>query len=193
MRVAFALLFFIALSGCGQARPAGQPLSHDRVGAAASTSAITVTSGGVGPDGKIAARHGARAGNLSPPLAWSPVAAAASYAVILEDPDADAPRPWGHWLIWNIPGSVTALSEGVAIGARPPRPAGAAQGLGDAGDVGYFGPKPPSGVHHYHFEVFALDRALALPGGANRDALLAAMRGHVLGWGELIGTFAAPS
>ena len=46
--------------------------------------------------------------------------------------------------------------------------------------------------HHYHFEVFALDRTLALAGGADRDALLAAMRGHVLARGELIGTFAAP-
>ncbi|MEP6967659.1 MAG: YbhB/YbcL family Raf kinase inhibitor-like protein [Pseudomonadota bacterium] len=192
MRVALALMFAITLAGCGQARPAPKALSHDLVGAIASPSRMTVASGAIGADGKIGARYSAYGANLSPALEWSPVAGARSYAVILEDPDAPAPRPWSHWLIWNIAPAETSLPEGVPLGAAPNRPPGAAQGRGDAGDVGYFGPKPPGGTHHYHFEVFALDRVLALAGGADRDALLTAMRGHVLAWGELIGTFAAP-
>ena len=43
--------------------------------------------------------------------------------------------------------------------------------------------------HHYHFQVFALDTVLQVPPGADRDTLLAAMRGHVLAKAELVGTF----
>ncbi len=185
-------MFTIALAGCGQTRLAAKPLGHDLVGPVAFSSRMTVASDAVGADGRIAARNSAYGANLSPTLNWAPVAGAQSYAMILEDPDAPAPRPWGHWLIWNIPPAATSLAEGVPLGANPPQPAGAAQGRGDTGDVGYFGPKPPGGVHHYHFEVFALDRRLILAGGAGRDALLAAMRGHVLAWSELVGTFKAP-
>ena len=62
---------------------------------------------------------------------------------------------------------------------------------GNGGKVGYFGPKPPAdGVtHHYHFQVFALDRKLDLPSGYNRQALLDKMRGHVLAKGQIIGTY----
>ena len=112
---------------------------------------MTVASGAIGADGKIGARYSAYGANLSPALEWSPVAGARSYAVILEDPDAPAPRPWSHWLIWNIAPAETSLPEGVRLGARrtarPARP----RGRGDAGDIGYFGPKPPGGTHHYHF------------------------------------------
>jgi phosphatidylethanolamine-binding protein (PEBP) family uncharacterized protein len=43
-------------------------------------------------------------------------------------------------------------------------------------------------VHRYHFQVFALDRMIDLDAGAGRGALLEQMRGHVLAWGELVGT-----
>jgi hypothetical protein len=42
-------------------------------------------------------------------------------------------------------------------------------------------------VHHYHFQLFAVDRALGAPG--DRDRLLQALRDHVVGWGELVGTY----
>ncbi len=61
------------------------------------------------------------------------------------------------------------------------------------GKVGYMGPKPPAGpAHHYHFEVFALDRSLDLASGAERQALLDAMKGHVLASGEFVGTYSKP-
>ena len=51
--------------------------------------------------------------------------------------------------------------------------------------------KPPEGdpPHHYHFQVFALDRELDLPHGASRAELLEAMQGHVLAKGQLVGTY----
>ena len=63
--------------------------------------------------------------------------------------------------------------------------------MNSAGSVGWFGPKPPKGdpPHHYHFQVFALDRNLKLEPGANRQQLLEAMSGHVVGKGQVVGLF----
>ena len=177
MRIALALVVALCLAGCGRAQ---------------SVAAMRLTSTAVGADGAIAGRQSAYGQNLSPPLAWTRVAGAKTYAIILEDPDAPGAAPFVHWLIWNIPGALTALPEGLPTVVRLPSPNGAVQGANDAGGTGYFGPKPPSGVHHYRFQVFALDSALALPPGAGRGALSTAMNGHVIARGELSGTFAAP-
>jgi phosphatidylethanolamine-binding protein (PEBP) family uncharacterized protein len=68
------------------------------------------------------------------------------------------------------------------------------QGPNTSGSIGYRGPRPPAGdpPHHYHVEVFALDRKLDLPPGSDRDKVLAAAQGHALASGELVGTFKRP-
>lgn len=43
--------------------------------------------------------------------------------------------------------------------------------------------------HNYHFQIFALDTVLNLPSGFSRQALLDAMKGHVIAKGETIGTY----
>jgi Raf kinase inhibitor-like YbhB/YbcL family protein len=116
---------------------------------------------------------------------WTPASGAKSYAVTMRDPDAPSPRPFVHWLIWNLPDSVRALAGGEV-------PAGASQGRNGTGGIGYFGPRPPSGVHHYHLAVFALDTRLTLVAGADYEALTNAMKGHVIASGEVVATFAAP-
>jgi phosphatidylethanolamine-binding protein (PEBP) family uncharacterized protein len=52
-------------------------------------------------------------------------------------------------------------------------------------------PKPPvgHGVHHYHFQLFALDKNLSVGDAPEKNDLLKAMQGHVLAQGELIGTY----
>ena len=52
-------------------------------------------------------------------------------------------------------------------------------------------PKPPVGEppHHYHFQVYALDTMLDVPFGSDRDTLLKAMQGHVIGKGEVVGRY----
>jgi Raf kinase inhibitor-like YbhB/YbcL family protein len=131
-------------------------------------------------------------GGASFPLAWSegPVGTK-SYAVLVEDPDVKRAPPFVHWLLWNIPARETHLRQGVPAKDKLDDPAGACQGATSIGKVGYFGPKPPAGdpAHHYHVQVFALDRVLDLPVGADRDELVAAIKGHVLASGELVGTF----
>ena len=127
------------------------------------------------------------------PLAWSegPVGTR-SYAVLVEDPDVRKARsPFVHWVVWNIPARRTNLRAGAPTRRQLDDPAGALQGATSMGNLGYFGPRPPAGdlAHHYHVQVFALDRVLELPEGAGRDDLVSAISGHVLASGELVGTF----
>lgn len=121
--------------------------------------------------------------DVSPPLRWTAVAGARAYAVTMDDPDAPSARPFVHWLVWNIPGTDSSLAEGAV-------PAGSVEGRNGAGRTGYFGPHPPAGAHHYHIRVYALAAPLGLAAGADMTALEAAMRGHVLASGELVGIFA---
>jgi Raf kinase inhibitor-like YbhB/YbcL family protein len=126
----------------------------------------------------------------SPPLAWSGVPEAArALALVCDDPDAPS-GPFTHWLLYNIPPSVHELKEGLPAGAHVPLNSGAArQGTNDFGQLGYGGPCPPSGTHHYHFRLYALDTELALAPGANRAQGLGALKGHVLAIGKLMGTY----
>jgi Raf kinase inhibitor-like YbhB/YbcL family protein len=135
--------------------------------------------------------------NASPPLRWTEgPQGTRCYAILTEDPDAKTtPLPVVHWVVWNIPASVTALREGLESLDLLQDPLGLRQGANTAaGSVGYKGPRPPEGdpPHHYHFEVFALDQMLDLRAGANREDLVKAMSGHVLAKGELVGLFKRP-
>ena len=133
----------------------------------------------------IPSRHTCDGADVSPPLSWSAgPAGTASYALVMDDPDAPA-GTWVHWLAWNVPRP--ELPENVAREARLAD--GTCQGKNSWGRVGYGGPCPPSGEHRYFFRVHALDRRLDLPASTDRDDLLATMRGHVLAEGELLGVY----
>jgi Raf kinase inhibitor-like YbhB/YbcL family protein len=170
MRTLFALAAVLAL-----ALPRLAAASDDPTGS------ITLTSPAFAPNAPIPRRYSSYADNHSPPLAWTPTPGAKAYALTLRDPDAPT-GVFTHWLVWNIPGEATHLPEdglaGVTLGAN------------DAGSVGYYGPHPPYGRHHYVFQIFALDAPLDLAAGANFWSLNGAMRGHVLARGSLVGTFA---
>ena len=156
---------------------------------------IDVASSQIREDAPIPARHTDYGDGISPTLGWSPVGGARSYVLLVEDPDAPKPRPFVHWLAWNIPPTVHELPERVPQTARPDVADGLCQGLNSRGQAGYFGPRPPQGdaPHRYHFQVFALDRTLALPEQADRDEVLTAMQGHVLAKGQLVATSQAPA
>jgi Raf kinase inhibitor-like YbhB/YbcL family protein len=138
-------------------------------------------------NGRIPLDNSAYGKNISPQLSWSGAPAGTrSYVVLAEDPDAGSPKPFVHWVVYDVP----ATAKGFTVNALP---AGAVAGANGSGKTGYRGPHPPpDGDHHYHFEVFALDRPLGLKPGADRDAVVAAMRGHVLAEGELVGVFRKP-
>jgi Raf kinase inhibitor-like YbhB/YbcL family protein len=126
--------------------------------------------------------------DISPPLQWQNVPEGArSLALIVDDPDA--PRgDWVHWLLYNIPETAGELPENVAPAESVP--GGGSQGSSSWSRVGYGGPCPPGGTHRYFFKLYALDTELDLDAGATKEALLAAMEGHILGQGELMGTYA---
>jgi Raf kinase inhibitor-like YbhB/YbcL family protein len=154
-------------------------------GAAFAAARISVHSDAIGPDGRIAARNSAYGTDLSPEVNWTQIPAARSYVIILDDPDAPGSGPFVHWLVWNIPAAQLRLAEG----ATPPD---ATEGRNGRGGTGYWGPHPPSGTHHYHLQVFALDTVVALASGADRARLAKAMHGHVIASGEVVGLFSAP-
>lgn len=140
------------------------------------------------PDGKAMTQP---ANMTSPPLAWmNPPAGTQSFVLLLHDPDAHARKTLDditHWIIFNIPGDSTGLPEGVKADA--PATVGT-QGKNIAGQPSFFGPcAPPGPVHHYTFELLALDSKLDLPTGAGRDDILKAADGHVLTGTVLIGLF----
>jgi Raf kinase inhibitor-like YbhB/YbcL family protein len=158
---------------------------------------LTVSSSAFKSGAPLPAVYSAYEQDSSFPLAWSGAPAETkSFMLVMEDPDSKKPpHPVIHWVAWNIPAGTTELREGLQKQERLEDPSGMRQGPSTNGQIGYKGPRPPAGdpPHHYHVQVFALDRALDLPPGAARDDVLAAASGHVLASGELVATFQRPA
>jgi Raf kinase inhibitor-like YbhB/YbcL family protein len=154
---------------------------------------LHVTSPAFGRGRPIPSKYSSAEGqNASPPLAWTGVPAAArELALICEDPDVQSLSPFVHWLVYRISPLLHELPE-----ALPPEggPGGVVQGQNSLHKDGYLGPVPPRGrgMHHYHFQLFALDAPLEVGLHAERDAIVEAMERHVLAMGELVGTYERP-
>ena len=135
---------------------------------------------------------GCSGGNVSPALAWSHAPAGTrSFALLVHDPDAPTGSGWWHWVVYNIPASVSSLPAGAGDPKKSLLPAGAVQGRTDFGTAGYGGPCPPPGKpHHYYFRLYALkvDR-LDLPADATAAFIGFNVRGASLGEAELLGLY----
>ncbi|MDY7076865.1 MAG: YbhB/YbcL family Raf kinase inhibitor-like protein [Chloroflexota bacterium] len=125
--------------------------------------------------------------DVSPPLQWSdPPAGTQSLALIMDDPDAPV-GTWVHWVLYGLPAGTRALPEGVPSDAELPD--GSRNGKNSWRRLGYGGPCPPGGAHRYFFKLYALDVMLDQAAGADKKRLLWAMKGHILGQAELMGTY----
>lgn len=157
----------------------------------ASGATLDVTSASFPAGAAIPLEHSAYGDNRSPQLSWSAgPAGTVSYVVIMEDPDLGPTRPpYLHWIIGDLTARTTSLPEGLVE-----TPMGAFQtGASIAQNKTiYFSPRPPSGVHTYTFQVFALDKRLGLYDGSPLKDVQAAMKDHVLASGVLQATYAAP-
>src|SRR5690349_6818178 len=147
---------------------------------------LTVSTPAFKPGGDIPFENTQYRGNVFPGLSWTAgPPGTKSYAIIMQDADAiRADMPILHWTMVNIPATVTKLDAGMT---EPP--AGAQNGPNIRGpDHPYMGPRTPAGPkHRYHLQVFALDTTLPDDARATYDALIAAMKAHVLASGEVVG------
>jgi Raf kinase inhibitor-like YbhB/YbcL family protein len=147
------------------------------------TAALTVESPAFEDGGRIPAEYTCDGADSPPPLLWSAgPEGTAGYVVSLDDPAAPG-RIFLHWSRWNLPSP--------RAGGGASTPAGARTGRNDFGTLGYCGPCPPvgHGDHRYHVRVYALDTRVKLADGASRVQLEAAMRGHVIAEGLLVGVY----
>jgi hypothetical protein len=150
---------------------------------------LVVTSNEFKDGAAVPIAHTCDGADVAPSLAWTGAPATTkSFAVIVDDPDAPDPaapkQTWVHWVLVNVPQSVTSLPVGAGLSP----PAGASNGTNDWGKAEWRGPCPPIGRHHYRFQVYALDAELGTP-GITKPALLAAIAGHVVARGVLVGTY----
>jgi Raf kinase inhibitor-like YbhB/YbcL family protein len=133
--------------------------------------------------------------NISPPLTWTNLPAGTrEIAVIHEDPTAPMPQPFVHWVIYKIPATAKGLPENIPPDPAVPMPSelsGAVQGVSGFRRPGYRGPAPPKPgrVHEYHFIVYALSEPLDVQAGLTKAQLLEAMKGKIIGQGEIVGTY----
>jgi Raf kinase inhibitor-like YbhB/YbcL family protein len=141
---------------------------------------LMVTSPSFGANAMIPMKYTCEGASISPELHLGDIPAATkSLAIIMHDPDAPHPGGFTHWTVWNID-PMRVIPESFK---------GGVQGLNGAGKAGYTGPCPPTGTHHYHFVVYALDTRLDLNANSGKDELEKAVQGHILARGELVGLY----
>jgi len=145
------------------------------------------------------AAEGAAPGEgTSPALTWANAPAGTqSFVLHMHDMELARNRTTDdqvHWLVWNIPGTASRLTEGQPKGAKLPD--GSYQ-ISATGQV-YRGPGAPANgpPHHYVFEIFALDTKLDVQPTADafetRANVIKAIQGHILGKAVYVGLFRRP-
>jgi Raf kinase inhibitor-like YbhB/YbcL family protein len=160
--------------------------------------AMTLTTTAFPDGGQIPVKYTQAGEQVSPALTWSNVPPGTqSFVLHMRDPDVARNRTTEdqvHWLVWNIPGTATGLPEGVPQGAQLND---GSQQISASGPV-YRGPGAPATgpLHHYTFEVYALDTKLDVQPGADawetRTKIWQAMNGHILGKAVYVGLFRRP-
>lgn len=151
---------------------------------------IQLSSPAFAAGGRLPVRFTADGEGVSPPLVWGEVPAeTSSLALIVEDPDAPAPNPLVHALLWDLPSDLRRVDEGeIADGGNA---IAGAVGRNSYLSQAWLPPDPPTGhgEHDYVFQLFALAQPAGLASIPGRSDIIKAMTGHVLGVGVLVGTY----
>jgi Raf kinase inhibitor-like YbhB/YbcL family protein len=185
-----------AAGGRGSQRGDGAPAGGQRGGGGGP--AMTLTTTAFADGGQIPPKYTQAGDQISPALTWNNAPPnTAAFVLHMHDMEGVRNRTTDdqlHWLVWNIPGTATGLPEGVPQGAQLPD--GSRQ-VSASGQV-YRGPGAPATgpMHHYTFEIFALDAKVDMPPAADafetRTNVMKAMQGHILGKAVLMGLFHRP-
>jgi Raf kinase inhibitor-like YbhB/YbcL family protein len=185
MRMTPAILTLVLMMvGCAQAP---QPAAPQPATQKENQMGFKLTSTSFKEGQPIPRQHTCDGVNVSPALEWSGAPRAAkTFAIICDDPDAQS-GTWVHWVLYNLPADRIGLVENVP--ATEKVPGDGLQGTNDFQKIGYGGPCPPSGTHHYFFKLYALDAELSLKAGATKAEVLKAMEGHTLAQTQLMGTY----
>lgn len=164
----------IGLTACG---------GDTRIPETEAPATVELTSTAFAEGASIPVRYTCDGDGVSPPLALTGLPeGTAALALVMEDPDAPS-GTYVHWVAYDVeprrevPEDVGTLGTG---------------GINDAGSTGYAPPCPPGPGHRYVFEVYALDGPLGLPAASDAATLRAAMDGHVLAAGRLVGRYREP-
>jgi Raf kinase inhibitor-like YbhB/YbcL family protein len=125
--------------------------------------------------------------NISPELSWTgPPPETKSYVLMLHDPDAPG-NGFVHWVVYNIPATVNHIAENIVTDECIPELG--MQGKNDSEQIGYTGPCPPRGKHHYFLRLYALRTELDLKAGVAHPDVTSAMKGNVIEQAQLMGIY----
>lgn len=149
---------------------------------------MQLTSAAFEPGESIPIRHTGEGEDVSPAISWKGAPdGTRSFVVLCHDPDAPLVSARGtygfvHWVLYNIPASVTSLAEGVREYTA---------GKNNFDKLGYGGPMPPEGhgTHQYYFWVLALDIEPGLDSGLTLWEVLERIEPNIIGMNRLIGTY----
>ena len=178
------MLVLVALSACRAGAGSQAAATEGAVQSAENASGeFTLSSPDFGEGQPIPRRYACDGDDTSPPLAWTGAPGeAAALALVMDDPDAGG---FVHWVVFDM----TASATGSLPTGWSKSPDASPQGTNGFGRVGYGGPCPPSGTHHYDFRLLALGQELALSGAPTAEQILDAAAGHILGEARLTGTY----
>ena len=173
-------------TACSPGEPAGRPEGEQAQQESSQTEQIDleITSVAFQNGGTIPIKYTCYGQDISPELSWTGVPEGTkSFALIVDSPHAPL-GSFTYWVIFNIPADTFELAE--AVPATPELPGGVLQGKNDFGMIRYGGACPLwDTLHYYHFVLYALDRILNVPAGANRVQVDSAVQGHILAQAEL--------
>jgi Raf kinase inhibitor-like YbhB/YbcL family protein len=126
-------------------------------------------------------QDGCTGSNIAPVLNWTnPPTGTKSFVMLLNDPDAPVAGGFHHWIVYNIPATARQLKGNNAF----------TEGTNSFGFIGYGGPCPPAGqTHHYHFVLYAINKANIGKKGLSYDQVLSKIHKHILATATIIGTF----
>jgi Raf kinase inhibitor-like YbhB/YbcL family protein len=138
-------------------------------------------------------KYTCKGANVSPEIQWKGAPEKTKcFALVCEDPDAPL-QTWVQWVIYNIPVKDNITKSAYLLLEGFPRDEkltnGIMQGANDFKKIGYDGPCPPSGIHRYYFELYALDSFLNVSAGISKTQLLRAMKGHILAQTQIMGKY----